>query len=121
MKEFILIIVFIGVNILLAFYDSYRIKNNLRIRHGINAIIYCIIIALFFNWLSVTKVLGLLLIRIPIFNTFLNIFRGLPYDYLSSSTTSIIDRIMNNFIKKIGYLRYNMLLIVMSILLILIK
>ena len=77
MREFILIIVFIGVNILLALYDAYRIKNNIRIRHAINAIIYCVIIMLFWKWLTIYKVLGLLLIRVPIFNTALNIFRDL--------------------------------------------
>lgn len=121
MKEFILIIVFIGVNILLALYDAYRIKNNIRIRHGINAIIYCVIILMFWKWLTIAKILGLLLIRIPVFNTALNVFRGLPPTFISYTTTSIIDNVMNKIVMKIGYWRYNILLIVASILLILIK
>mgnify|MGYP003346896477 CR=1 FL=1 len=36
----LLLILFIGINIGLARYDAYRIKNNIRIRHGINSLTY---------------------------------------------------------------------------------
>lgn len=61
----------------------------------------------FIKWLTIIKILGILLIRIPVFNTLLNIFRGRPANYLSTTTTSIIDQIMNKYIEKIGYWNYN--------------
>jgi hypothetical protein len=107
----LLLILFIGINIGLARYDAYRIKNNLRIRHAINSIIYVGLILLFWKWLTITKILGLLLIRIPVFNTSLNMFRGLSPAHLSKTTTSIIDQIMNCYIEKIGYWVYNGILL----------
>jgi hypothetical protein len=103
----LLLILFIGINIGLARYDAYRIKNNFRIKHTINAVIYVGLILLFWKWLTITKVLGILLLRIPVFNTSLNVFRGLSPTYLSTTTTSIIDQIMNRYIEKIGYWIYN--------------
>jgi hypothetical protein len=110
----LLFLLFICINIGLAKYDAYRIKNNIRIRHAINAIIYVGLIMLFYKWLTLLKILGLLLIRIPVFNTFLNIFRGKPADYLSSTTTSIIDQIMNKHIKNVGYWNYSLGLFVLA-------
>ena len=103
----LLILLFVGINIGLARYDAYRIKNNIRIRHAVNALIYVGLILVFWKWLTVAKILSLSLIRIPIFNTALNVFRGLPATYLSKTTTSIIDQIMNKYIVKIGYWTYN--------------
>lgn len=110
----LLLLLFIGINIGLARYDAYRIKNNIRIRHAINALIYVGLIMLFYKWLTPLKILSLLLVRIPIFNTFLNIFRGLPATYLSTTTTSIIDQIMNKHIKKVGYWNYSVGLFVLA-------
>ena len=113
----LLILLFVGINIGLARYDAYRIKNNIRIRHAINALIYTGFILVFWKWLTITKILGLLLIRIPIFNTALNVFRDLPATYLSKSTTSIIDQIMNKYIIKIGYWTYNAIIFGLAVLL----
>jgi len=110
----LILILFIGINVGLARYDAYRIKNNIRIRHAINSIIYAGLMIPFIKWLTITKVLGILLLRIPIFNTSLNIFRGRPADYLSTTTTSIIDQIMNKYIEKIGYWFYNIILLVLA-------
>ena len=49
---------------------------------------------------------GLSLIRIPVYNTSLNFFRGISLTYLSETTTSIIDRITNFIQKTIGYWTY---------------
>lgn len=113
----ILLVLFVGINIGLAQYDAYRIKNNIRIRHAINALIYVGLMIPFLKWLTVAKILGILLLRIPVFNTSLNLFRGKPASYLSSTTTSIIDQIMNKYIEKIGYWNYNALLILVTIIL----
>ena len=118
MISILILILFIGINIGLARYDAYRIKNNVRIRHAINALVYIGLMIPFIKWLTITKILGLLLIRIPVFNTTLNIFRGLPPTYLSTTTTSIIDQIMNKYIEKIGYWTYNVIIFAISIILI---
>ena len=110
----LILILFIGINIGLARYDAYRIKNNIRIKHAINALIYVGLILLFWKWLTIAKILGILLLRIPIFNTALNVFRGRPADYLSKTTTSIIDQIMNKYIEKIGYWKYSIGLLVLA-------
>lgn len=110
----LILILFIGINIGLARYDAYRIKNNIRIRHAVNALIYTGIMLLFWKWLTIVKILGILLLRIPIFNTALNIFRNKPADYLSTTTTSIIDQIMNKYIEKIGYWKYSIGLLVLA-------
>lgn len=111
MPTWIIIVVFVLINIGLAKYDAYRIKKNMPIDHMVNAITYFIITIAFYKWLTPLQVLGLLLIRIPIFNTSLNIFRGLPPTHLSTTTDSVIDRIMNPIIKKIGYWFYNTILL----------
>jgi hypothetical protein len=115
----LLIIVFVLINIGLAKYDAYKIKRHLRIRHAINAIVYLLFIAVFYKWLSITKVFGLLLIRIPIFNTSLNIFRGLPANHISHTTTSIIDQLTNKLVMKIGYFIYHGILLLLSLIFIL--
>ena len=103
----IIFLTFVGVNILLALYDAYRIKRNIRIRHAWNAVFYTLLIIPFYKVLTIYKVLGILLVRIPVFNTALNVFRGLPADHISYTTTSIIDKyITNPIIKKIGYWPY---------------
>lgn len=113
----LILILFVGINIGLARYDAYRIKNNLRIRHAVNSVVYILLMMLFIKWLTATKVLGLLLIRIPVFNTALNIFRGRAASHLSKTTTSIIDQKMNKHIQKVGYWYYNSLLILVAIIL----
>jgi hypothetical protein len=110
----LILILFIGINIGLARYDAYRIKNNIRIKHAINSIVYVGLILLFWKWLTIIKVLGILLLRIPIFNTSLNVFRGKSATHLSKTTTSIIDQIMNKYIEKIGYWKYSIGLLVLA-------
>ena len=110
----LLLILFVGINIGLARYDAYRIKNHLRIRHAINSIVYVGVILLFWKWLTITKVLGILLLRIPIFNTTLNVFRGKPATHLSKTTTSIIDQKMNRHIERVGYWNYSVGLFVLA-------
>ena len=110
----LILILFIGINIGLAWYDAYRIKNNIRIRHAINSIIYLGLMLLFWKWLTILKVLGILLLRIPVFNTSLNIFRGKHATHLSKTTTSIIDQKMNNHIQRVGYWNYSVGLFVLA-------
>lgn len=112
-----LLVLFIGINIGFARYDAYRIKNHIRIRHAINALVYLGFMLLVYKWLTIYSALAILLIRIPVFNTALNIFRGKPANWLSYTTTSIITQATNGIVEKIGYWTYNILLILISIIL----
>lgn len=67
------------------------------------------------SWLVLAS---LLIQRIPVYNTALNYFRGLPLTYTSDTTTSIIDRVTNWVPKKVGYWQYHITLIIISIILI---
>lgn len=121
MAKVLLLITFIAANIVLAKIDTCKISENKRIYHGINALIYFAL--LYFAYLDVRSlqvVAGLSLIRIPVFNTSLNYFRGLQLTYLSSTTTSIIDRLTNPIVEKVGYWRYHIAIFLTSIALILI-
>lgn len=113
--------VFIAVNIQLAKLDASKIKQGKRIYHGINGLVYIgLLVPVYLLTHSISLVIGLCLLRIPVFNTALNYFRGLPLTYLSDSTTSIIDQITNFIPKKIGYWAYHSILLAISLILILI-
>jgi hypothetical protein len=107
--------IYILVNIILARIDAWKIAKNKRIRHGINAIIYCILIAptLYISW---SFPIALMALRRIVFDTALNLFRGLPFDYISSTTTSIIDRISYDFQKQYGYFAYYTIFLIIIIL-----
>lgn len=110
-----IIIAYILVNIILAKIDSWKIKHNKHIKHGINALIYCVLIAPTFL-ISWSFPIGMLALRRIVFDTALNLFRGLPYDYISATTTSIVDRISYDFQKEWGYFAYYMIFVVIIIL-----
>lgn len=81
------------LNILLAYYDSYRMKENRRIQHGVNALIYaaiCVCIALVYG--NVWYALPMILIRPIIFDPVLNMFNQKNPFHVSLTTTSIIDK-----------------------------
>lgn len=109
-----IILAYILVNIILAKIDAWKIKHNKRIRHGINALVYCALIAptFFISW---HYPIAMLALRRIVFDTALNMFRGLPYDYISATTTSIIDRISYDFQKEWGYFAYYMIFVVIII------
>jgi len=103
------------LNGILALIDSNKIKKGEHIYHGINGLVYGTVIGIvYLISRDILMCLGLLLIRIPVFNTSLNYFRGLSLTYLSDTTTSIIDRLTNFIPKKIGYWEYFTILMVIS-------
>jgi hypothetical protein len=110
-----ILILYTIINLVLAKIDAWKIKHNKRIRHAINAIIYFVLIAptLYISW---TFPIALMALRRIVFDTALNLFRGLPYDYISSSTTSIIDRISYDFQKQYGYFAYYTIFLIIIIL-----
>jgi hypothetical protein len=103
------------LNGILALNDSNKIKKGEHIYHGINGLVYGTVIGIIYLISNdILMCIGLLLIRIPVFNTSLNYFRGLSLTYLSDTTTSIIDKITNFIPKKIGYWEYFTILMVIS-------
>ena len=118
--KFLVVILFIAVNVAHAYHDSVRIKVHKRIYHGLNGLFYILAIApaiILKDWFFI---IGLLSLRRIVFDTALNLFRGLRFDYISSTTTSVIDRLSYKFQAKFGYIPYYgmfFILIILSILL----
>ena len=110
-----IIALYILINVVLAKIDACKINKGVHIKHGINGLIYCVLIAptLFLSW---TYPIAMLALRRIVFDTALNLFRGLPFDYISSSTTSIIDRISYDFQKEYGYFVYYTIFLIIVIL-----
>lgn len=106
---------YIILNIVLAKIDAWKISKGIHIKHGINALVYCVLIAptLLLSW---SYPIAMMALRRIVFDTALNLFRGLPYDYISSSTTSIIDGISYDFQKEYGYFTYYLIFLVIIIL-----
>lgn len=104
------------INVLLAWSDTNKIKNNEPISHDINAVIY-VVIVFCFCLISHDPVnaISYLAIRIPLFNTSLNLFRGLPYDYHPKKPESFVDKCGSYVIDMFGYDNYNLFLILIAI------
>jgi hypothetical protein len=121
MISIILLIIFVLINIVLAKVDADRINQNKPINHIVNALIYlALLFIVFISTYDWSLIIGLTLIRIPIFNTFLNYFRGKELTYISNTTTSVIDQITNFIPREIGYWNYCFWLTVISLILVLI-
>lgn len=113
---------FTGINIFHAYHDSLRIKLNLRIYHGINGLVsFILLLPVYLYVKDWFYVLGLLCLRRIVFDTTLNLLRGLRFDYISSKTTSIIDRLSYNFQKRYGYFIYYSIFLLVFILSIIIN
>jgi hypothetical protein len=108
---------FVGMNFILAYHDAERIKLHLRIYHGVNALIYILLLLPVYLYLKDWFfIIGLLSLRRVTFDTSLNVMRGLRFDYISSSTTSLIDRLSYKFQAKYGYVLYYGIFIFITIL-----
>jgi len=110
-----ILILYTILNLVLAKIDAYKISKGIHIKHGINALVYCVLIAptFFISW---HYPIAMLALRRIVFDTALNLFRGLPFDYISATTTSIVDRISYDFQKEWGYFCYYMIFVVIIIL-----
>lgn len=105
--EIILVVLYAGLNILHAKHDAWRIFDGRRIYHGINGLVHVLVLVpVYFYTKDWFFIIGLLSLRRIVFDTALNLFRELRFDYISSSTTSIIDRLSYNFQKRYGYVVY---------------
>ena len=97
--EFILVF---PVNIWMAWWNSRLIKAGRKIEHGLWAGAFMILLAggLWWQWDDLGPglprpafILACLCARLPVFNISLNLFRRLKWDYMSPTSTSIIDKI----------------------------
>jgi hypothetical protein len=87
-------LIFVAVNIAMAWWHAKLIKENRPIKHGWWGLAY-VVAAAATSFISKDWILFilLLLIRKLVFDLSLNIFRGLPPFHISLTTTSIIDKL----------------------------
>ena len=117
--RWVLMGMYIFTNLILARIDDDKIEEGKKICHGLNAAIYALLVsASFLITHSYLPLISYLLIRIPVFNTALNVMRGLPATYVSKYTTSLIDKWTYKIVNKLGYWTYNIIILGLSILLI---
>jgi len=83
-----------GINVWMAWYHSRLIKAGKKINHGLWGGAY-LMAATLLSWLihDWWLVVLSLFIRKVVFDLSLNLFRELPLFYVSTETTSIIDKI----------------------------
>jgi len=89
----VILAIYIPFCIWLAYNNAQRIKDDKPIKHWLNGLLHILtaILATFFEgWLIGLSVL--LSVRIA-FNTALNLFRGLPIDYVSQKPKSVMDKV----------------------------
>jgi hypothetical protein len=104
--------------ILFAWFNSIQIAKGLRIWHGLNGAIH-LTTAIYFG-LAVHPAMGLsiLLIARLFFDVSLNLFRGLPIDYVPQEPKSIVDKIEIFLFEDNGWLPkiiYSLLLIALNL------
>lgn len=120
----ILYVFYIFANIGLADVDANKIKNNETINHTKNALVYLgmllpayiIVYSEFKDFIYPAIIcLAFLCLRKFVFDTALNILRGLPADYISTKTTSKIDQFTLKIQQKIGYWPFHFIFLALSI------
>ena len=86
-------LILIFLNIGMAKYHAYLIKSERKIKHGLwggGYVIVCLALAWYFK--SWVFFVAACLQRKVFFDLSLNLFRNLPLFYVSTTTTSIIDK-----------------------------
>lgn len=106
---------FVVVNILLALYDAKRIGKGKKISHALNGAIYLALVAgaVWFNrdyWLAGS----LLVLRLIVFNIFLNLFRGFRWNYISPAPAAVTDKVARAIFGRNSSLMYAILLVVLA-------
>ena len=90
--------------IFFAWLNSRWIKNGAGIKHGINGAIHLVAAAAygyFYHWHYFFLVL---LITRLFFDVALNLFRGLPVDYVAMQPRSIVDKVEKKIFGNDGWL-----------------
>lgn len=98
-------LLFIALNIGLAWYHAKLIRENKPIYHGWWAAGF-LAIAGIVSLLAGSWILFILLCleRLVVFNVALNVFRGLPPFHVSLTTTSILDKLQRKLVGTNGWI-----------------
>lgn len=104
--------IFTVINLLLAFMDSRIIGKGRRILHGLNALIYILMVAgPVWYWHNYWLIGALLFNRLLVFNIMLSLFRGLKWNYISPAPTAVTDKITKAIFGNRGSLMYGVYLV----------
>lgn len=88
--------------IALAWYNSYLINKDKRIYHGVNGALHLLAAAAGWYFFSWQIGLAILPMARAVFDTSLNLFRGLSIDYVPSNPKSIVDKLEKKLFKNNG-------------------
>lgn len=96
---------FIILTIIHAYFDAELIRKHEVVDHLLRSVLWflgCFIGVIVFDLLinvvayySLIQLLVIILVRFSVFDFALNLFRGLRLDYISYTTTSKIDQLLN--------------------------
>jgi len=96
--------------ILLAYNNAIRIEQGKVIHHWLNALFHLSYAFALFYFIEIRVAVSFLLLVNVVFNTTLNLMRGLPIDYVPTKPKALTDRIEralfgnNGIIPKIIYI-----------------
>jgi hypothetical protein len=76
--------------------------NGLRVRHGINGFAHIAALYVMYDNFGWLPAIALFFAIRPIFDVALNLFRGLPVDYVTPKPKSIIDKLEQKAFGKNG-------------------
>jgi hypothetical protein len=88
--------------VVLAEDNSTRIEQGKKIHHWLNGLIH-IFFASLMAWVHWTYGVALLFLVRVVFDVSLNLFRGLPIDYVPAKPLSVIDRLESKIWGNNGY------------------
>lgn len=118
--KLLIILLFSGINILLAKYDWWRIKQHWGIKHGINGAIYTLMtVGVYFLFKDLFLVGALLFDRLLFFNIALSKYRKLSWDYIPVEPKAWSDIVAKWIFGNNGKLMYSIYTILFILLIIL--
>ena len=90
---FVVQIVYAALCVYFAKYNAVEIKSDRRIYHGINGAIHLAVVSYTYFKMGGFQAFSMLLVARLFFDIPLNLFRGIPLDYVPDNPKSIVDRI----------------------------
>lgn len=103
-------LLYIPILLILAWYNAVLIRKGKRIYHFWNGLLHCVVAGGVWVLDSWQSGLAVLFIARVVFDTALNLMRGLPIDYVPKDPKSIVDKLEkkvfgnNGIIPKIIYI-----------------
>jgi hypothetical protein len=99
----------------LALYNNDRISSGKRIYHSLNGGIHLLSAYVVFRLWGIGEAICLLLVARVVFDSALNLMRGLSLGYVSPRPKSIIDRLEKGVFKSNGILPKGIYLVIVLI------